>query len=88
MKRFYYTERKDCKNKLDRTIRVYALKNGELVYIAETVHRPGHGSRGATSEAFQARLAAGAKKKKYRGDGYFYGNGTSVCDKYDIREIY
>lgn len=88
MKRFYYTERKDCKNKLDRTIRVYSLKNGELVYITETVHRPGNGSRGATSEAFQALLDVGAIPEKYRGDGYFYGNGTDVCSKYDIREIY
>lgn len=88
MKRFYYTERKDCKNKLDRTIRIYALKNGELVYITEVEHRPGNGSRGATSEAFQALLSIGAIPEKYRGDGYFYGNGTNVCDKFDIREIY
>lgn len=88
MKKFYFTERKDCKNKLDRTLRIYQIKNGELVYITETEHRPGNGSRGATSEAFQALLSVGAIPEKYRGDGYFSGNGTDVCSKYDIREIY
>ena len=88
MTRFYFTERNDCKNKLDRTLRIYQVKNGELVYITETEHRPGQGSRGAVSEAFQALLSLGKIPEKYRGDGYFYGNGTDVCDKYNIQEIY
>ena len=88
MKRFYYTERKNCKNTLDRTLRVYAVKNGELVCITETVQRPGNGSLGATFEVFQALLKVGAIPEKYRGNGYFFGNITRVCDKYDIREIY
>ena len=88
MKRFYFTERKDCKNKLDRTLRIYTIKNGVLSYIAETEHRPGNGSRGATSEVFQALLRCGAIPRKYEGDGYFFGNGTDVCCKYDIQEIY
>ena len=88
MKRFYYTERKDCKNKLDRTLRIYTMKHGELSYITQTEHRPGNGSRGATSEVFQALLACGEIPKKYTGDGYFYGNGTDVCDHYAIQEIY
>lgn len=88
MKKFYFTERKSCKNKLDRTVRVYQLKNGELKYITEVEHRPGAGSRGAVSEAFQALITCGAIPEKYRGDGYFYGNGTNVNDFYSITEIY
>ena len=88
MKRFYFTERKDCKSKLDRTIRIYTMKKGVLSYVTETEHRIGHGSRGSTSEAFQALLACGAIPEKYRGDGFFYGNGTNVNDLYDIIEIY
>lgn len=88
MKAFYFTERKDCKNKLDRTLRIYEANSGVLRYITETEHRPGNGSRGATSEAFQALLSCGAIPEKYRGDGYFYGNGTDVCDHYSINEIY
>ena len=88
MTRFYFTERNDCKDKRDRKLRIYKARRGELVYITEVEHRPGGGSRGAVSETFQALLAYGAIPEKYRGDGYFYGNGTNVCDKYDIREIY
>lgn len=88
MKRFYFTERKDCKNKFDRTIRIYEIKNGILSYVTEVEHRPGSGSRGAVSEAFQALLSCGSIPEKYRGDGYFYGNGTNVCERYDIQEIY
>ena len=88
MKRFYFTERKDCKSKFDRTLRIYAVKDGSLYYVTETTHRPGNGSRGAVSEAFQALLSCGAIPEKYRGDGYFYGNGTDVNKKYEIQEIY
>lgn len=88
MKRFYFTEKKDCKRKDERTVRIYRLKKGELQYVTEIVHRPGCSSRGATSEAFQALLACKAIPEKYRGDGYFYGNGTDVLKYYDIREIY
>ena len=88
MKRFYVTERRDCKNKMDRTIRIYTIKGGELVYIGEREHRPGNGSRGLISEAFQELLKIGAIPEKYRGDGYFSGNGTKVKNYYDITEIY
>ena len=88
MKYFYFTERKDCKNKLDRTLRIYTIKSGVLCYVTETTHRPGNGSRGAVSEVFQALLKHGDIPEKYMGDGYFYGNGTDVCKKYDISEIY
>lgn len=88
MKRFYFTERKDCKNKLDRTLRIYTIKSGALEYVTETEHRPGNGSRGATSEVFRALISCGMIPEKYKGDGYFYGNGTNVCDYYDIQEIY
>ena len=88
MKHFYFTERKDCKNKLDRTLRIYTIKNGVLEYVTEREHRPGNGSMGACSETFQALLEIGAIPEKYRGDGYFYGNGTDVNKYYDISEIY
>lgn len=88
MKRFYFTERKDCKNKSDRTLRIYAIESGSLKYVTETTHRPGCGSRGATSEAFNALIDCGAIPEKYRGDGYFYGNGTDVTAHYAITEIY
>lgn len=88
MKHFYFTDRKSNKCAVDRTISVYGITNGKLVYITETEHRPGGGSRGAQSEAFQTLLKCGAIPEKYRGDGYFAGNGTDVTLHYSIDEIY
>ena len=94
MKRFYFTERPDPRSrKGDRIIRVYTLHNGMLQYVTETSHRPGCGSSGARSEAFQALMECGAIPRKWEkssegprsGPGYFCG---PVTDLYDIQEIY
>ena len=94
MKRFYFTERKDPRSrKGDRIIRIYALRGGQLQYVTERTHRPGCGSRGAQSEAFQALMECGAIPRKWEkssecpsiGAGYFAG---PVTELYDIQEIY